>query len=56
LDDNHPAKALASSDQEAAQALVCAGMRCSLPVTDAEALKAQVEEMLMPVQGLSNPP
>ena len=45
LDDNHPAKALASSS-EAPQALVCAGMRCSLPVTDAEALKARVQEML----------
>ncbi|QRM29636.1 thioredoxin domain-containing protein [Microvirga sp. VF16] len=45
LDDNHPAKALASSHTEA-QALICAGMRCSLPVTDPEGLKAQVEEML----------
>ncbi len=45
LDDNHPAKALAASTPEA-QALVCAGMRCSLPVTDAEGLKAQVAEML----------
>ncbi|MBF9198241.1 thioredoxin domain-containing protein [Microvirga terrestris] len=45
LDDNHPAKALAASDAEA-QALVCAGQRCSLPVTDAEGLKARVREML----------
>jgi uncharacterized protein YyaL (SSP411 family) len=56
LDDNHPAGALASSDKDAAQALVCAGMRCSLPVTDAEALKAQVAEMLMPVHGATTPP
>ncbi|MEE1613088.1 thioredoxin domain-containing protein [Microvirga sp. CF3016] len=45
LDDNHPAKALAASSPEA-QALVCAGTRCSLPVTDADGLKAQVAEML----------
>jgi len=45
LDDNHPAKALAAS-RENAQALVCAGMRCSLPVTTPEALAAQVKEML----------
>ncbi|MBD2748171.1 thioredoxin domain-containing protein [Microvirga sp. BT688] len=45
LDDNHPAKALASSGPQA-QALVCAGQRCSLPVTDAEGLKARVREML----------
>jgi uncharacterized protein YyaL (SSP411 family) len=45
LDDNHPAKALAASGAHA-QALVCAGQRCSLPVTDAEGLKARVREML----------
>ncbi|MBM6580526.1 thioredoxin domain-containing protein [Microvirga sp. BT689] len=45
LDDNHPAKALAASGAQA-QALVCAGQRCSLPVTDAEGLKARVREML----------
>lgn len=50
LDDNHPAKALAASS-EAPQALVCAGMRCSLPVTDAEALRARVAEMLTPNNG-----
>jgi uncharacterized protein YyaL (SSP411 family) len=50
LDDNHPAKALAASGPEA-QALVCAGTRCSLPVTDADGLKARVAEMLMPEQG-----
>lgn len=50
LDDNHPAKALASSS-EGPQALVCAGMRCSLPVTDAEALEAQAEAMLTPNNG-----
>jgi uncharacterized protein YyaL (SSP411 family) len=55
LDDNHPAAALASSGTDA-RALVCAGMRCSLPVTDAEALKAQVAEMLMPVHGATSPP
>jgi uncharacterized protein YyaL (SSP411 family) len=47
LDENHPAKALASSGQEA-QALVCAGMRCSLPVTTPEAMMDQVREMLKP--------
>ena len=45
LDDHHPAKALASSGT-GSQALVCAGMRCSLPVTEPDALKAQVQEML----------
>jgi uncharacterized protein YyaL (SSP411 family) len=55
LDDNHPAKALTSSGMDA-RALVCAGMRCSLPVTEASRLKAQVAEMLTPVQGLSSPP
>jgi uncharacterized protein YyaL (SSP411 family) len=45
LDDNHPAKALAASSTEA-QALICAGQRCSLPVTNVEGLKARVREML----------
>ncbi|MXQ11828.1 thioredoxin domain-containing protein [Microvirga makkahensis] len=45
LDENHPAKALASSSPEA-QALVCAGMRCSLPVTSPEALSGRVGEMM----------
>ncbi|MBL0403554.1 thioredoxin domain-containing protein [Microvirga aerilata] len=45
LDDNHPAKALASP-VESPQALICADQRCSLPVTDAEGLKARVREML----------
>lgn len=45
LDENHPAKALAFSHKEA-QALVCAGGRCSLPVTTPEALRDQVQEML----------
>jgi len=45
LDGNHPASALASSDKEA-QALVCAGMRCSLPVTDPEDLALRVQEMM----------
>ncbi len=45
LDDNHPAKALASSTDEG-QALVCASGRCSLPVTSSEALTEQVKQML----------
>ncbi|UVF19793.1 thioredoxin domain-containing protein [Microvirga terrae] len=45
LDDDHPAKALANKGP-GARALVCAGMRCSLPVTDAEELRATVAEML----------
>jgi uncharacterized protein len=45
LDDNHPAKALATPGAQA-KALVCAGQRCSLPVTDVNGLKAQVREML----------
>jgi uncharacterized protein YyaL (SSP411 family) len=45
LDENHPARALAASG-EGPRALVCAGMRCSLPVTDAGALRAQVQEMI----------
>jgi len=50
LDDNHPAKALAASGADA-QALVCAGQRCSLPVTDADGLRARVREMLAAEQG-----
>jgi uncharacterized protein YyaL (SSP411 family) len=45
LDPSHPASALASSSDKA-QALVCAGQRCSLPVTTPEALAAQVAEMM----------
>ena len=45
LDENHPAHALASPGG-GAQALVCAGSRCSLPVEDADGLKARVAEML----------
>ena len=45
LDENHPAKALAFSSPEA-QALVCAGTRCSLPVTSPEALSDRVGEMM----------
>lgn len=45
LSDEHPAKALAASGSHA-QALVCAGQRCSLPVRAPEALKAQVREMM----------
>ncbi|SCY44191.1 thioredoxin domain-containing protein [Microvirga guangxiensis] len=47
LDENHPARSLASSGS-GAQALVCAGQRCSLPVSTVEAMKAQVQEMLSP--------
>ena len=45
LPEDHPAAALARSVAGPA-AMVCAGMRCSLPVTDADALRAQVQEML----------
>ncbi len=45
LDAEHPARALAASTT-GPQALVCAGMRCSLPVTDPEALRERVREML----------
>ncbi|MCG7392721.1 thioredoxin domain-containing protein [Microvirga sp. ACRRW] len=45
LDENHPAKALASSSMNT-QALVCAGQRCSLPVSTPDALAVQVKEML----------
>ncbi|WP_243369053.1 thioredoxin domain-containing protein [Microvirga solisilvae] len=45
LDENHPAKALPSS-REGAQALVCAGQRCSLPLKTPDALTARVKEML----------
>jgi len=47
LSDHHPAKALASSGT-GPQALACAGGRCSLPVSDPEALAARVNEMLKP--------
>jgi uncharacterized protein YyaL (SSP411 family) len=45
LNSGHPAKQLALSGR-GPQALVCAGMRCSLPVTDAEALQARAMQML----------
>ena len=45
LDDNHPAKALTAPAQ-GPQALVCAGMRCSLPVTGVDALGVQVQHMM----------
>jgi uncharacterized protein YyaL (SSP411 family) len=54
LDPQHPAQALASSS-EGPQALVCAGMRCSLPVKDPEDLKVQVEAMLAPHNGSAVP-
>jgi hypothetical protein len=45
LEEDHAARALAVSNVEG-QALVCAGQRCSLPVTSPDALKDQVEAML----------
>jgi uncharacterized protein YyaL (SSP411 family) len=45
LGAQHPAK-LQLLSAKAAQALVCAGMRCSLPVTSPEALRTQAHEML----------
>lgn len=45
LDENHPAKALASLGSPA-QALICSGMHCSLPVSTPDALREQVETML----------
>ncbi|WP_112661949.1 thioredoxin domain-containing protein [Microvirga flavescens] len=47
LADTHPAKAGASGSHRA-QALICAGMRCSLPVTDPDGLRVRVKEMLTP--------
>ena len=44
LDAAHPAHGAALSDQP--NALVCAGMRCSLPVSDPEGLERQIGEML----------
>lgn len=45
LDPNHPAAALAAASK-APQALVCAGTRCGLPVTDVHALEARVRDMM----------
>jgi uncharacterized protein YyaL (SSP411 family) len=45
LGEGHPAKAQALAGR-GPQALICAGMRCSLPVTDAEALRDQARAML----------
>ena len=45
LDPDHPAHALAASGS-GPQALVCAGTRCSLPVTNPAALQERVREML----------
>jgi uncharacterized protein len=45
LDDAHPAKPAAQAGR-GPQALVCAGMRCSLPVTEPGALRQRVGEML----------
>jgi uncharacterized protein YyaL (SSP411 family) len=45
LADTHPARELARSAQ-GSRAMVCAGMRCSLPVTAAEDLAKTAREML----------
>jgi uncharacterized protein YyaL (SSP411 family) len=45
LEESHPARVLAAADGEA-KALVCAGMRCSLPVRDPDGLAAQARSML----------
>ncbi|MBZ6077015.1 thioredoxin domain-containing protein [Microvirga puerhi] len=45
LEESHPARALAATT-DGPQALVCAGMRCSLPVRDPEQLAEQVRTML----------
>ena len=45
LDAHHPAHT-AAVDDTTPRALVCAGMRCSLPVGDVEAFDRQVAEML----------
>lgn len=45
LAPEHPAKGAAARGS-GPQALICAGMRCSLPVTTPEALAAQAREML----------
>jgi len=42
---DHPAKAVASG-REGAHALICAGMRCSLPVTSPDGLTTTAREML----------
>jgi uncharacterized protein len=47
LADAHPAKELARAAQ-GPRAVVCAGMRCSLPISTADDLMAQVREMLAP--------
>lgn len=45
LDEGHPAHAAVLNGQ-AAQALICSGMRCSLPVTESRALLRQAQKML----------
>jgi uncharacterized protein len=45
LDDAHPAKPAARAGR-GPQALICAGMRCSLPVTEPGGLRQRVGEML----------
>ncbi|WP_201274106.1 thioredoxin domain-containing protein [Microvirga brassicacearum] len=46
LDAHHPAHAAVAGHEP--QALICAGMHCSLPVRDREAFARQVREMLSP--------
>ncbi|MFL5429532.1 MAG: hypothetical protein ACJ79M_07915, partial [Myxococcales bacterium] len=45
LDENHPARS-AVLQGEGAQALICSGMRCSLPVTNPAALLHRARDML----------
>jgi len=45
LDPHHPAQALAASGEDP-RALICAGMRCSLPVREPQDLVGQAQEML----------
>ncbi|QFU14971.1 thioredoxin domain-containing protein [Microvirga thermotolerans] len=45
LEESHPARSLAAAGQ-GPRALVCAGMRCSLPVGNSEDLAAQARAML----------
>ncbi|MCB8819204.1 thioredoxin domain-containing protein [Microvirga rosea] len=46
LEPDHPAQALAASS-DGPQALICAGMRCSLPVRDPDALVAEAREFTL---------
>ena len=46
LGTRHPARQEGSSPSDEARALVCAGMRCSLPITDPEEIEGRAREML----------